>query len=397
MSRDKSSTPSRRAILTAGAAGAIAAALPMRIAFGQKAKLKIGLMLPYSGTYAELGENITHGVEMVVAEHGGKLAGRDVEIIKLDDEADPSKANDNANRIVNRDKVDVVIGTVHSGVQMSLIQLVRDTGTLLIIPNAGNKSATRELCAPNIFRTSFTNWQPAYGMGKALAKKGMKKAVWVTWNYAAGDEAGEGFRQAFEEGGGKVVQTLKLPFPETNFQPILAQIPGLGVEAVGCFFAGGGAVQFVKDYAAAGLKVPLCGSGFLTEGTLKAQGAAAEGLQTALHYGDGLNTLRDNEFKAAFQKKANRPSDVYAVQGYDAAQLLLVGLDAVKGDTSAEKEMQAAMAKAKIDSPRGPFTLSASHNPVQNIYLREVKGGMNQVIGVAAEALADPGTGCKMA
>jgi branched-chain amino acid transport system substrate-binding protein len=397
MSQDNRRTPSRRTMLKAGAAGAIVAALPTRIAFGQKAKLKIGLMLPYSGVYAEVGENITHGVEMLVAAQGGKLAGRDVEIVKLDDEADPSKANDNANRVVNRDKADVVIGTVHSGVQMSLIQLVRDTGTLLIIPNAGNNSATRELCAANIFRTSFTNWQPAYGMGKALAKKGVKKAAWVTWNYAAGDEHGEAFRQAFEEGGGKVVQVLKLPFPETNFQPILAQIPGLGVDAVGCFFAGGGAVQFVKDYAAAGLKMPLCGSGFLTEGTLKAQGAAAEGVQTALHYGDGLNTPRDNDFRAAFQKKANRPSDVYAVQGYDAAQLLLVGLDAVKGDIGAAKEMQAAMAKAKIDSPRGPFTLSPSHNPVQNIYLREVKGGVNQIVGIAAEALADPGTGCKMA
>lgn len=387
----------RRSLLATGAALAATAAWP-RFAVGQRTKVKIGLMLPYSGTFAQLGENITFAIDLVLDEQGRKLGGRDVEIVRLDDESNPAKGTENANRLVNRDEVDVLIGTVHSGVQMNIIQVVRDAGTLLIIPNAGNNAATRELCSPNIFRTSFTNWQPAYGMGKALASKGVKKAAFITWDYAAGNEAAEGFGQAIREGGGQVVQVLKVPFPETNFQPLLAQIPALNVEAVGSFFAGGGAVQFVKDYAAAGLKarVPLCGSGFLTEGTLGGQGAAADGLQTALHYGDGLNTPKDNSFREAFKKKAGRDADVYAVQGYDAAQLLAAGMTAVKGDVGAKKEMIAAMAKATINSPRGSFTLSPSHNPVQDIYLREVKGGKNQVIGVAAKALADPGTGCKM-
>jgi branched-chain amino acid transport system substrate-binding protein len=195
-----------------------------------------------------------------------------------------------------------------------------------------------------------------------------------------------------------VVRELKLPFPETNFQPLLAQVPGLNVEAVGSFFAGGGAVQFVREYAASGLKerIPLCGSGFLTEGTLAAQGPAAEGVRTALHYGDGLDNPKNNAFRKAFKERTNREADVYAVQGYDSAQLLGVGMDAAKGDTSAERQWVAAMRAARIDSPRGAFTLSPSHNPVQNIYLREAKGGENRVIGIAAEALADPGTGCRM-
>jgi len=386
------------ALMAAGAA--LAPWLPSAPALAQKAKLKIGLMLPYSGTFAQLGENITHGVEMALAEAAaaGKLGGRSYDIVKLDDESNPAKAPENANRLINRDEVDVVIGTVHSGVQISILKAVSENNTLLIIPNAGNVAATGELCAANIFRTSFSNWQPAYGMGRALIAQGVKRAAWVTWDYAAGNESEAGFRQALTEGGGELVQSLKLPFPETNFQPILAQIPGLNVQAVGCFFAGGGAVQFVKDYAAAGIgaKTPLCGSGFLTEGTLTAQGAAAEGLRTALHYGDGLNTPRDNAFRAAFKTKAGRDADVYAVQGYDAGQLLAIGLNAVKGDIEAKKELSAAMGKAKIDSPRGEFTLSAAHNPVQNIYLREVKQGRNQVIGVAAPNLADPAKGCKL-
>jgi branched-chain amino acid transport system substrate-binding protein len=199
-----------------------------------------------------------------------------------------------------------------------------------------------------------------------------------------------------EKGGGRFAQLLTLSFPDTNFQPILAQIPSLGVDAVGAFFAGGGAIQFVKEYAAAQIKAPLCGPGFLTEGTLGAQGAAADGIETALHYGDGLDNPKNIAFLEAFKAKAGREADVYAVHGYDAAQLLAIGLEAAGGAIDDEAKLYAAMRGAKIDSPRGPISISASQNVVQNIYLRKVEGGKNKVVGVAAEALADPGTGCKL-
>ncbi len=389
--------PSRRRLLTGAGTLAAASAIPTGWAIAQAKPLKVGLMLPYSGTFAKLGENITLAVELLIAEKGGKLGGRDVQIIKLDDESKPEVGPQNAERLIKRDGADVVIGTVHSGVQMGIHKVVRETGTLCIIPNAGANAVTRELCAKNVFRTSFTNWQPGYGMGLALAKKGIKKAAWVTWDYAAGNESGAGFREGLETGGGKVVQELKLPFPQTNFQPLLAQIPGLDVEVVGAFFAGGGAVQFVKEYKAAGLKAPLTGSGFLTDGTLEAQGAAADGLETALHYGDGIDNPKNAAFRKAFKDKTQRDADVYAVQGYDAAQLLAIGLEAVKGNIEDEANLYKAMRAAKIDSPRGPLTLSASQETVHNIYLRRVENGQNKVVGIAAPNLADPGTGCKLA
>ena len=379
-------------------AGAATAAVLARPAIAQGAPLKVGLMLPFSGTFAVLGENIAAAFDLCLKEMGGKFGGREVTLVRLDDESDPSKAPANVNRLLGRDNVDVLVGTVHSGVVMALVQAAREKEIPLIIPNAGNVAATRDLCSPYVFRSSFSNWQPAYGMGKALAAKGVKKAAWVTWDYAAGKESGEGFRDGLRSGGGELTKILTLPFPETNFQPLLAQLPDLGVEAVGSFFAGGGAVQFVKDYAAAGLrdKLPLCGSGFLTEGVLKAQGAAAEGIQTALHYGDGLTNPKNVTFRTAFKVVTSRDADVYAVQGYDAGQLLAAGLEAVKGNVGDKAGVIKAMEAAKIDSPRGAFTLSASHNPIQTIWLREAKAGENVVIGPAAEALADPGTGCKM-
>ncbi|MDH7798632.1 MULTISPECIES: ABC transporter substrate-binding protein [unclassified Beijerinckia] len=386
----------RRRLLRVGGGSLVAATIPTGWAIAQAKPIKVGLMLPYSGTFAQLGENITHAVEMLIAEKGGTLGGRPVQFIRLDDESKPEAGPQNAERLVKKDNVDVLIGTVHSGVQMGIHKVVRESGTLTIIPNAGNNDVTRSLCARNVFRTSFTNWQPAYGMGLALAKKGVKRAAFVTWDYAAGQESGAAFKEGFEKGGGTFVRLLTLNFPETNFQPLLAQIPGLNVDAVGSFFAGGGAVQFVKEYAAAQLKPSLCGPGFLTEGTLPAQGKAAEGIETALHYGDNLSSVKNDAFMKAFRAKAGRDADVYAVQGYDAAQLLAVGLDAVKGDLDNEAGLYKAMRGAKLESPRGPISFSDSQNVVQNIYLRRVENGQNKVVGVAVEALADPGTGCKI-
>jgi len=208
----------------------------------------------------------------------------------------------------------------------------------------------------------------------------------------------KGFKEAFEKSGGKVVKELSLPFPNVEFQALLTEIAATKPDAVYTFFAGGGAVKFVKDYAAAGLKknIPLYGAGFLTDGTLEAQGADADGLLTTLHYADSLNTQRDNSFRLAYAKAYKLQPDVYAVQGYDAAQMLGIGLTAVKGDVSKKAEIAAAIEKAKIDSPRGPFSVSKAHNPVQDIYLRQVSGKENKLVGVASKSLADPARGCKM-
>jgi branched-chain amino acid transport system substrate-binding protein len=375
-----------------------AAALATPLAMAQGAKLKVGLMLPATGTFAALGTAIENGFKLYVTEQGGKLAGREIEFVKVDDESDPSKATDNVNKLVKRDNVDVIVGTVHSGVAMAMAKVAKDTGTMLIVPNAGAGAVTGAMCAPNIFRSSFSNWQPGFAMGEVVAKKGHKRVVTITWKYAAGDESVAGFKEAYSKGGGQVVKELSLPFPGVEFQALLTEIASLKPDAVYTFFAGGGAVKFVKDYAAAGLKksIPLYGAGFLTDGTLEAQGADAEGLLTAMHYADGLNTPRDNAFRLAYAKTFKLQPDVYAVQGYDAAQMLGIGLAAVKGDISKKADFAAALRKAKIDSPRGAFVLGKNHDPVQDFYLRQVTGKENKVVGIASKGLADPGKGCSM-
>ncbi len=360
--------------------------------------IKIGLMLPYTGTYAGLGNAIENGFKLYVQEQGGKLGGREIQYFKVDDESDPSKATDNVNKLIKRDNVDVLVGTVHSGVALAMAKAAKDNNTLLVIPNAGADAITGPMCGANIVRSSFSNWQPGYAMGVVAGTKGIKRAMTITWAYAAGNESVKGFAEGLEKGGGKVIKELTLPFPNVEFQALLTEIAAQKPEAVYAFFAGGGAVKFVKDYAAAGLNktIPLYGPGFLTDGTLEAQGASAQNMLTTLHYADNLDTPRNNNFRKAYAIAFKAQPDVYAVQGYDAAQILAAGLKAVNGDLTKRDTLTAAMHKITVDSPRGKFTISPAGNPVQDIYLRQVNGNNNEFRSVAVKALADPARGCKL-
>jgi branched-chain amino acid transport system substrate-binding protein len=382
---------------TLGVLAAAVAALAAPLAHAQGGKIKVGLMLPAGGTFAPLGNAIENGFRLHVQENGGKFAGKDIEFVKVDDESNPAKATDNLNKLIKLENVDVLVGTVHSGVAMAMAKAAKDTNTLLIVPNAGADAVTGPMCAPNIFRSSFSNWQPGFAMGEVMAKKGVKRVATIAWKYAAGEESVRGFKDSFTKGGGTIVKELWLPFPNVEFQALLTEIAAAKPDAVYAFFASDGAAKFVNDYAAAGLKktIPLYGAGFLTDGTLEAQGASAEGLYTTLHYADGLTNPKDKAFRLAYAKQFKLQPDVYAVQGYDAAQMLRIGLEAVKGDVSKKAEFAAAVQKAKIDSPRGPFTLSKANNPIQDMYLRQVVGKENKLVSVAVKGLEDPARGCK--
>ena len=388
-------TLSRRALLGAAACSTLLTR-GLRAATG--ARLKIGLLLPYSGTYAALGHNITDAMKLAATEHGGKLGGREVEWVAVDDESDPAKAPANVNKLIAGEKVDILTGPVHSGVAMAMMQIVRQENVLTIVTNAGAQAVTGTLCAPHVFRTSFSNWQVSYPCADVMLKAGHKRAVLMFWNYSFGQESMAAFKEGYSKGGGSVVKEIAVPFPNTEFQANLSEIAALKPDAVFVFFAGAGAAKFVKDYADAGLqqKVPLYGSGFLTEGVLAAQGAAAEGIKTTLHYADALDNAANRKFRESFKKATGRDADVYAVAGYDTVNALAQALGKVKGDTGASKELIAALEATRLDSPRGPFRFSKAHNPIQDIYLRQVKGGKEAVLGVALKDAEDPATGCKL-
>ena len=394
---DFASLLGRRTLLKRSAAAAVAAAAFPSLGRAQTGPYRVGLMLPASGTFAVVGRAIDNGFRLALAEYGNKLGGRPVEIVSIDDESDPAKAIDKANRLLQRDNVNVLVGSVHSGVALAMAKAARDNKALLIVPNAGADELTGPLCAPNVFRTSFSNWQPSHAAGKVVAERKHKTVVTLAWRYAAGEQSVKAFRESYEAAGGQVIKELYLPFPNVEFQALLTEIASLKPDAVYAFVPGSGAVKLVKDYVAAGLKrsIPLYGPGFITDGLLEAMGDAGEGIITTLHYADGLAHAKDKAFRTAYKAAyKDLPPDVFAVQGYDTAQLLQAGLTAVAGDTRNQAALIKALAGARIDSPRGTFTMSKAHNPVQDIYIRQVQGGENRYIGVASKALADPAVGC---
>ncbi|HEY5597927.1 MAG TPA: ABC transporter substrate-binding protein [Kiloniellales bacterium] len=404
MSKKQISATTRRRFLvgTAATAGLAVAggALPTRFAIGASAPIKIGILLPYSGTYAQLGNAITDALKLRVEQAGAMLGGRGVEYIAIDSEASVPKAPTNTEKLIKKDEVDFLVGPVHSGVAAVMAKIVAERETpILIVPNAGSNEVTGALCAKNIFRTSFSNWQPAYPGGELMAKEGHKTAVTISWKYGAGIEMMAAGKDSFEKNGGKVVQEILIPFPQVEFQAHLAEIAALKPDAVFAFFSGGGATKFLQDYAAAGLKdnIPLYGPGFLTEGVTKAAGAAAEGIKTTLHYADTLDTDANRSFRAAYEKAAGRGADVFAVQGYDTGSLLVKAAAGVNGDISATADVIKAMEQATFpDSPRGDWRMSKAHNPIMDIYLRQVVNSEHKLLGVAAKQLEDPATGCKM-
>lgn len=391
----------RRRFLKAGAAMAGIAGYS-RIVRARRARVRIGLMLPYSGVYAPLGMSIENGFRLALKEAGGSFAGREAQFIKVNDESDPARAAGNIDRLVRQEKVDLVVGTVHSGVAAEMIRATRESGVLHMIPNAGLAAACGALCAPNIFRTSFSNWQAGYAMGSVMGRRfAVKRVVTLSWRYAAGEESVKGFRDGYLKGGGKIAKALWLPFPATDFHALLSEIAALRPHAVYAFLAGTAAARFLRNYNQSGLMttVPLVGPGFLTEGVLAAAGGAAEGVETALHYGDGLETPKNKAFRLAYARSHGRRPDVYAVAGYDAGQLFNVGMKVVGGDLDRRTEFVRALERTRIDSPRGPMRLSAAHNPIHDQYLRRVVGNENRVMEIAVKALDDdPATraACRM-
>lgn len=368
-------------------------------AHAEAAPIKLGLLLPYTGTYAALGEAVTNGLKLAISQQGDRLGGRAVQYIPVDSEADPGKAVQNTRRLMMGEKVDAVIGPVHGGVGMAAVHVARETGVPLIIANAGFNDATGPLCAKNIFRTSFSAWQTSYPMGKVAVDRGYKNVVTIAWRYSFGTESVNGFKEGFQKAGGKVIKEISIPFPDVEFQAQLTEIATLKPDAVFAFFAGGGAAKFVRDYAAAGLqgRIPLLGPGFLNEGVIAAQGPAAEGVLTTLHYADSLSSEANQRFRADYKAAFGKAPDVYAMQGYDTGLALAQSLAQVKGNTTDRAAWLSALADVSVDkSPRGPWRFSAAHNPIQDIYLREVRDGENQLVSTAATALADPAPGCKL-
>jgi len=397
----------RRSLLAGGSAIAAGAALEpwVRRSHAQGAPVKIGVLLPYSGVYAVLGESITQGMELVFARENWMVAGRKIEMIKEDDESKPPVGIRKAEKLIESDKVDILTGPVHSGVLAGIRDKVHSTKTILVVSNAGADDISRARCSRWIFRASFSNWQPCQPMGDWVAKHVAKEVFQIAPNYQAGKDMMGAFRETFVPAGGKVIGEDYPKLGETDYAPYLTKIKQSGAKAVFAFFSGSDAVNFVKQYDQFGLKgtVKLTGAGFLTEpDVLPAQGASALGIITGHFYTPLLDNPTNQRFVKEFREKfAGKMPDGFACQGYDTAEVIVRSLKAVNGNTQDKMKLVETIAKVEFDSPRGRFRFDPkTQNVIQPfIYVREVKevaGGLNNVVIDRIADVKDPGTGCTL-
>lgn len=361
----------------------------------------VGVLLPYSGVYAALGNEIDAGFSLGLETFAADL-GLEIILHREDTEATPAVGLANTRKLIMQDDVDVLVGIVSSGVLGAVRDLVDGAGVPLVVANAGNDEATGSACSPYITRVSFSNGQVNRPMGRWMAEQGIETVYTLAPDYAAGRQMIDGFTAAFTEAGGRILGGDFTPFQQTqDFGPYIAQAQASGADALFVFYAGGEAIAFVNQYASFDVaeELPLYGSGFLTSQLyVDAQGASAEGVVTALHYVPTIDNAENAAFVAAFRAANGRTPSEYAVQGYDAARALTEALASGARD---RETLAAALRQVSFEGPRGALSIDpATNNVIQPIYVYETvtgDGGMTQNVLAELPAEADPVNGCEMA
>ena len=356
----------KRLILLAAAAMSLAAT-------GAQAqeKLKIGIIATLSGPPAVLGQQLRNGFNLAVKTLDGKLGGREVEIIVADDELKPDLAVTKVKALVERDKVEFVVGPIFSNVLAAIMKPVTEGGAILISPNAGTSNFAGKECNANFFVTSYQNDQVFAVSGKHAQDSGIKKVFLMAPNYQAGKDALAGFKAFFN---GEIVDEVYVPLNQLDFSAELAKIAAAKPDAIYVFLPGGMGVNFVKQFRQAGLAATTTFLSTFTvdESTLPAQQDAALGFFGGANWAPDLDNPQSKKFVAAYEAAYNGVPGTYAFQAYDAAMLIDSAVKAVKGDLSNKDAVAAALKKADFTSLRGAFKFNTNGYPIQDFYLTKV-------------------------
>lgn len=388
--------------------GAALTALGCAGAAQAQEEIKIGLLLPYSGVYAQLAKDIDDAWQLALAERDGMVAGHSVELITEDTEASPQVAVQKANKVIKSDGVVSMAGVVSSGVGIALAGLAQNEQVPFVAAFAVADQLTGEFCNPYVARTSFSANALQSASGAYWANSGVKQAVTLGPDYAAGHAMMEGFKRGFEAAGGTIVSAEYTPFGKTrDWGPALLKAQQTGAEMIYSFYAGSEAVQVVKQHAGFGMKerMPLRGAMWLYDEAL--WGAMSGDELGAIHvtvYTNALDTEASERFEAAFMEMHGRAPVASNALGYDNAVAVLDGIAAaIEANGGTLPEDKAAIVDAltalEIDSPRGPLTFNASHNArVDEVYMVEIvetDGSPKQAL-LEAIPYGDDLPGCSM-
>jgi branched-chain amino acid transport system substrate-binding protein len=335
-------------------------------------KLKIGVITTLSGPPAVLGGMLRDGFMLGVKHLGGKLGGRDVEVVVEDDELKPDLAVSKAKALVERDHVDFVVGPIFSNILIAIMKPVTDSGTFLISPNAGTSNFAGKECNKDFFVTSYQNDQVHEVLGHYAQSANMKKVFLMAPNYQAGKDALNGFKKDFK---GEIADEVYVPLGTLDYSAELTRIAAAQPDAVFVFLPGGMGVNFVKQFRQAGLadKVKFLSAFTVDESTLPAQKEAALGFFGGSNWAPDMKNPENQAFVKDYEQayKGQVPAS-YAFQAYDAALLIDSALKQTKGSTKDKDALRAALMKADFKSVRGGFKFNTNHYPIQDFYLVKV-------------------------
>lgn len=350
------------------------AAIPPAFAQGP---IKIGLLVPLVGPFAQIGKDMVSGSELYLDEIDRRLAGRKIELIIEDTEGNPKTALTKARKLVEQDGVHILTGGLLSSTAYGLQPYVDDRKVPTTFPVAAPDDLTQRNPGKWIVRTGWSTSQPMHPFGEWVAKNlGYKRIAVVGMDYSFGWETVGGFQRTFEENGGQIVQKLWTPVNTNDFAPYLTQIRR-DVDGVFALFVGRLALQFVKQYETSGLKgrLPLIAGGTTTdEAVLGSMGDEAAGIVTAHDYSAALDTPANRKFYRAFEAKTGRVPSHYAEKCYTNARWIAEAVKAIGGKVEERERFLAALKNVDLkDAPRGPLAVDPHGNPIENVYIRKVE------------------------
>jgi branched-chain amino acid transport system substrate-binding protein len=379
----------------AGAALATSLAAPGVLA-QSRAPIRLGHLNSFTGGIAYAAAATYNAMELYFDSINWTVAGRKIEIVKEDDQFNPQVGLQQAKKLHESDKVDLIIGVQASNVALAVLNYMKQQKAFYIVSGAGTDAITWDRY-PYLFRTSISAYQLSLPMADYVYDKLGKEVVTCSSDYAGGRDVAAEFVGPFVKRGGKVLKQIWPPLGTTDFSAYLTDIKSINPPVTYDFMPGADAVRFIQQYSEFGLKekMPLTGFTIIDSQTISALGKHATGIISALTYVDTVDNPESKKFAADYRAKFKASPDLFADYGYVGAKALGEALKAVDGDASNKDKLADAMSKVSFKAPRGPFRMDpATHNPIQDIYICQVvesAGKLTTKILSTAKDVADPG------
>jgi branched-chain amino acid transport system substrate-binding protein len=361
-----------------------------------KAPIRLGHLNSFTGGIAYAAEISLNAMNLYFDSINWTVAGRKIEIIKEDDQFNPQVGLQKAKKLIESDKVDLLVGVQASNVALAVLNYMKQQKAFYVVSGAGTDAITWDRY-PYLFRTSISAYQLSLPMANYVYDHLGKEVVTTASDYAGGRDVIAQFKGPYVARGGKILKEIWPPLGTTDFSAYLTDIKSINPPVTYDFMPGADAVRFIQQYSEFGLKekMPLTGFTIIDSQTVKALGKSAIGIISALTYIDTVDSPESKAFVSAYQAKYKSAPDLFADYGYVAAKALDEALKKTDGDTSNKDKLAEAMSKLQFKAPRGPFRMDpATHNPIQDIYICQViekDGGISTKILGTSKDVTDPG------